>query len=61
MGRLDGERGWPDGRRKKWNMVIDVARCIDCNNCFLADKDEFTGNDFPPYSVAPALGAGTAG
>lgn len=37
---------------KKWNMVIDVARCHDCNNCFLADKDEFVGNDFPPYSVA---------
>ena len=37
---------------KKWNMVIDVERCMDCNDCFLADKDEFTGNDFPPYSVA---------
>ena len=37
---------------KKWNMVIDVARCMDCNDCFLADKDEFTGNDFLPYSVA---------
>lgn len=37
---------------KKWNMVIDVARCHDCNDCFLADKDEFVGNDFPPYSVA---------
>jgi Fe-S-cluster-containing dehydrogenase component len=37
---------------KKWNLVIDVALCHDCNNCFLADKDEFVGNDFPPYSVA---------
>ena len=37
---------------KKWNMIIDVARCEDCNNCFLADKDEFVGNDFPPYSLA---------
>ncbi|OFW62117.1 MAG: hypothetical protein A2133_05455 [Actinobacteria bacterium RBG_16_64_13] len=37
---------------KKWNLVIDVDRCMDCNDCFLADKDEFTGNDFPPYSVA---------
>ncbi len=33
-------------------MVIDCARCHDCNNCFLADKDEFVGNSFPPYSVA---------
>ena len=31
-------------------MVVDVARCHDCNNCFLADKDEFVGNEWPPYS-----------
>ncbi len=37
---------------RKWHMVIDIARCHDCNDCFLADKDEFTGNDFPPYSIA---------
>ena len=37
---------------KKWNMVIYVDRCMDCNDCFLADKDEFVGNDWPPYSVA---------
>ncbi len=37
---------------KKWNLIIDIARCHDCNDCFLADKDEFVGNDFPPYSVA---------
>jgi Fe-S-cluster-containing dehydrogenase component len=36
---------------KKWNMVIDLALCNDCNCCFLADKDEYTGNDWPPYSV----------
>jgi len=37
---------------KKWNMIIDVAKCHDCNNCFLACKDEFVENDWPPYSVA---------
>jgi len=37
---------------KKWNLIIDVATCHDCNNCFLACKDEFFENDFPPYSVA---------
>jgi Fe-S-cluster-containing dehydrogenase component len=37
---------------KKWNMVIDLVLCHDCNDCFLADKDEFVGNDFPPYSAA---------
>ena len=37
---------------KKWNLIVDVARCHDCNDCFLADKDEFVDNDFPPYSAA---------
>jgi len=39
-------------KMKKWNLVIDVAKCHDCNNCFLSCKDEYVGNDFPPYSVA---------
>jgi Fe-S-cluster-containing dehydrogenase component len=34
-----------------WNMVIDVALCHDCDNCFLSCKDEYVGNDFPGYSV----------
>jgi Fe-S-cluster-containing dehydrogenase component len=34
-----------------WHLIIDVALCHDCNDCFLADKDEFVGNDFPPYSA----------
>jgi Fe-S-cluster-containing dehydrogenase component len=37
---------------KKWNLIIDVAKCHDCNNCFLACKDEYWENDFPPYSAA---------
>ncbi len=37
---------------KTWHMVIDIERCHDCNDCFLADKDEFVENDFPPYSAA---------
>lgn len=36
----------------KWNLIIDVAKCHDCNNCFLACKDEYCENDFPPYSAA---------
>lgn len=35
-----------------WHLVIDVALCHDCNDCFLADKDEFVGNDWLPYSAA---------
>ena len=37
---------------KKWNLIIDVAKCHDCNNCFLACKDEFFENDFAPLSAA---------
>jgi Fe-S-cluster-containing dehydrogenase component len=37
---------------KKWNLIIDIAQCHDCNNCFLACKDEYFDNDFPPYSLA---------
>jgi Fe-S-cluster-containing dehydrogenase component len=37
---------------EKWNLVIDVAKCEECNNCFLACKDEHVDNDFLPYSVA---------
>ena len=42
---------------KKWNLIVDVARCDNCRVCFLAVKDEYTGNDFPGYSAAqPAQG-----
>lgn len=36
----------------KWNLIIDVARCENCNNCALATKDEHIGNDFPGYAAA---------
>jgi Fe-S-cluster-containing dehydrogenase component len=36
----------------KWNLIIDIAKCHDCNNCFLSCKDEFVDNDWLPYSVA---------
>jgi Fe-S-cluster-containing dehydrogenase component len=37
---------------KQWYKVIDVALCHDCNNCFMADKDEFVDNDWPGYTAA---------
>ena len=37
---------------KKWTFIIDVAKCHDCNNCFLACKDEFCANDHLPYSIS---------
>ena len=54
--RLAEEGGGVMAGAKKWNMVIDVARCMDCNDCFLADKDEFTGQRFPALLGGPALG-----
>jgi Fe-S-cluster-containing dehydrogenase component len=36
----------------RYGMVMDVTRCNGCYNCFLACRDEFGGNDFPPYSAA---------
>ncbi len=36
---------------KKWNMIVDVSRCDNCRNCFLATKDEHIGNDFPGYAA----------
>ena len=40
---------------KKWNLIVDVARCENCNNCFLAVKDEYCGNEFPGYSAEQPL------
>ena len=39
---------------KKWNMIIDVAECNNCNLCTLAAMDEYVGNDFPGYSAPMA-------
>lgn len=36
----------------KWNMIVDIARCDNCRNCYLATKDEHIGNDFPGYAAA---------
>ncbi len=36
----------------RYGMIIDVTRCNGCYNCFLACKDEFCGNEFPPYSLS---------
>ncbi len=37
---------------KTWHMIIDVEKCEDCNNCFLACKDEHVENDWPGYAAA---------
>ncbi|MCL4488698.1 MAG: (4Fe-4S)-binding protein [Chloroflexi bacterium] len=42
---------------RKWHLVIDVALCENCNNCYLACKDEHVDNDWPGYA-APQPGQG---
>jgi Fe-S-cluster-containing dehydrogenase component len=37
---------------KKWNMIIDVAECTNCQLCTLSSMDEYVGNDWPGYSAA---------
>jgi Fe-S-cluster-containing dehydrogenase component len=36
---------------KKWNVIIDVAECTNCNLCTLAVMDEYVDNDWPNYSA----------
>ncbi len=37
---------------EKWSLIVDVARCDNCRNCFLATKDEHIGNEFPGYAAS---------
>jgi Fe-S-cluster-containing dehydrogenase component len=36
-------------------MIIDAGKCIDCNNCFIACKDEHVGNEWPGYTKPQPL------
>ena len=35
----------------KWNMIIDVAECTNCQLCTLSAMDEYVDNDWPGYSA----------
>ena len=39
----------------RYGMVIDINKCTGCYNCFLACRDEFFGNDYPPYSLSQPM------
>jgi Fe-S-cluster-containing dehydrogenase component len=36
---------------KKWNLIVDVAKCTNCNVCTLANQDEHVDNEFKGYSA----------
>lgn len=36
---------------KKWNLIVDVAKCTNCNLCTLANQDEHVDNEFAGYSA----------
>lgn len=40
---------------KRFAFIIDVAKCENCNNCFLSCKDEHCGNDWPGYGKSQPL------
>ena len=40
---------------KQFYMIIDVALCENCNNCFLACKDEHCGNHWQGYAASQPL------
>jgi Fe-S-cluster-containing dehydrogenase component len=37
---------------KKWNLIVDVAKCTNCNLCTLANQDEHVDNKFPGYAAS---------
>lgn len=39
----------------RYTIFIDVDKCTGCYNCFLACRDEFYNNDYPPYSAGQPL------
>ncbi|MFP6712825.1 MAG: 4Fe-4S dicluster domain-containing protein [Rhodospirillales bacterium] len=34
----------------KWNLIIDIENCTNCNMCVLACQDEHVDNTFPGYA-----------
>lgn len=35
----------------KWNLIVDVAECTNCQLCTLSVQDEHVGNEFPGYAA----------
>jgi Fe-S-cluster-containing dehydrogenase component len=46
-----------EGGVNKRALIVDIAKCIGCNNCVLSAKDEHIDNDLPGYAAPqPAHG-----
>lgn len=46
----------------RYGMLIEADRCIGCDICLKACKDEFVGNEYPPHSASqpePSYGFGS--
>jgi Fe-S-cluster-containing dehydrogenase component len=39
----------------RYGMIIDIAKCTGCYNCFLSCRDEFAGNENPGYAAAQPM------
>jgi Fe-S-cluster-containing dehydrogenase component len=39
----------------RYGIIVDINKCNGCYNCFLACKDEYCGNDYPPYSLSQPM------
>jgi Fe-S-cluster-containing dehydrogenase component len=39
----------------RYGIVVNISKCNGCYNCFLACKDEYCGNDYPPYSLSQPM------
>ena len=37
---------------KKWHLIVDVAKCENCNNCYMTILDEYVDNYFEGYNAA---------
>lgn len=35
---------------KKWNLIVDIENCTNCNVCAVAVQDEHVGNSFAGYA-----------
>ena len=36
----------------RWGLVIDISKCNACYCCFIACKDEYWDNDYPPFTAS---------